>query len=922
MQHAYSPPRLGEGEFLVGGAAFAPVGLGEVAAGEDAALDQHRDPGEGAARPLRYGGKAGDVARGERLADQLGAALVDVLDAPVEQEVGGLGVAAGRGQLVGPGEQGAGDGLVGPPVLVALDPALLALPRPFRAAQSKHDEPDDPGDGQSGDAPQQDSEDGMIGTEELRQPFEPGRRRLGRGRRRPHRQVELDRAVGEQGAVGLGEGIRVERGWGRRRADAVRDDGRRGDERRLVWRQGGNPPGAARSGHPTRRWGGRKAWQFLPGTGRGTAPRSGGVEGLPLSPAQPLHQPPPSATAGPPPRTGEELGLALGPAQPLHHRLRRRSPSPCRGGTRDCRAAPRRGEGSVGVFRRLWRVLGARRRRQLGVTLAVMLAGAGAEMVTIGAVLPFLALLADPGSPLVGARLVGVLERVGGSAAIGATLLLVAAALIGAGLRLLLAWRSQQLVNAVGHDLAAALFARELGLEYAEQVRRPSGRTVTAVHQVDRVIAHVLVPAMLAVTAAVLASFIVAVLLTINALAAAAGAVAVAAIYLGLGRLVRRRLARNSATLSATARERTRTVEEALGGIRDILLDRSQPQLEARFGAVDRAHRRAHAANLFISTAPRFVIEAAGIVALAAAALALSLRPGGLVAALPVLGALALGAQRLLPLLQQAYHGWTQAAGNLQSLRDLLDIVELPASARAPAAAPAGPAFERSLELRGVGYGHPGGRFALRDVDLTIAAGEHVAIAGATGSGKSTLIDLVLGLLDPQSGEILIDGRPLGDEKVRAAWQAKLAHVPQAVYLADDTIAANIAFPRRAAELDPMRLEAALQGAQLEALVASLPDGLDTIVGERGVRLSGGQRQRIGLARALVRAPAVLILDEATSALDEATEAAVMRALAANPGLTLLTVAHRASTLGAAGRVVWLEAGSLRGDSAALAMTA
>ena len=566
----------------------------------------------------------------------------------------------------------------------------------------------------------------------------------------------------------------------------------------------------------------------------------------------------------------------------------------------------------MNAFVRLYRLMAPRRRRQLAATLAVMLAGAIAETVTIGAVLPFLALLADPASGLVGPRLAGLLDRLGPSPVLGAAVLLIVAALACAALRLLLAWRSQKLITSVGHDLAAAVFGRTLALPYAEQVRRNSSQTLTAVQQVDRATNNVLLPAMQGFIALVLAAFIVTVLMVINAIAAAAGAAAAAAFYLGLSLLTRRRLARHSHILSATATERTRTAQEALGGIRDILLDRSQPLFEARFGVLDRAYRRAHAINMFIAMAPRFVIEAAGIVALAVATLALSLRPGGLLEAVPVLGALALGAQRLLPLLQSAFNGWSQLTGNYRSLLDVLDIAEAPTPAPAAGARTTPGLFEESVEFRGVAYHHPEGRFALRDLAFRIEAGEHVAIAGPTGSGKSTLIDLLVGLLDPDVGEILIDGRPLAQDGVRAAWQAELAHVPQSIYLADDTLAANIAFPRAASALDGERLAPAVRAVQLETFIAGLPEGLETRVGERGVRLSGGQRQRIGLARALVRNPRILILDEATSALDEATEAAMIRALAALPGLTLVTVAHRTSTLAAAGRVMRMEAGRIR----------
>jgi ATP-binding cassette subfamily B protein len=559
------------------------------------------------------------------------------------------------------------------------------------------------------------------------------------------------------------------------------------------------------------------------------------------------------------------------------------------------------------AFSALFRLLSAARRRQFGLTLLLMLAGAVAEMVTIGAALPFLALVADPHSALVPPRLLDLLESAGGSPVVGAALLLIVAALGSALVRLALTWGSQRFVMAAGHDMAASVFGRMLRQPYAEQVRRNSSTTLAAIEKVQSVVFGLLQPAMQGLIGIFISLCVFALLLRIDARAAGVAAVSVTLAYVAVSLLVRPLLKRNSKALAGTMVERTRTVQEGLGGIRDIILDRSEPLFEAKFSELDGRYRRATAATQFVAGAPRFVVEAAGLVAIALVTLAMSLEPGGVVKAIPVLGALALGAQRLLPLLQQAYYGWSLASGNFHAFRDVIELMEAPIPEPQPAAPPL--AFVRELAFEGVGFRYPEGRFSLAGVDLRIAAGEHVGIAGATGGGKSTLLDLLMGLLEPDEGTILVDGRPL-DAVSRPAWQAGLAHVPQSIYLADDTIAANIAFPRQAEGMDPERLGAAVRAAQLESFVAGLPEGLETYVGERGVRLSGGQRQRIGIARALYRRPRLLILDEATSALDEATEAAVLAALQQLRGdLTLVTVAHRTTTLASCDRLIRVEGG-------------
>ncbi|MDQ3741424.1 MAG: 2-C-methyl-D-erythritol 2,4-cyclodiphosphate synthase, partial [Actinomycetota bacterium] len=217
--------------------------------------------------------------------------------------------------------------------------------------------------------------------------------------------------------------------------------------------------------------------------------------------------------------------------------------------------------------------------------------------------------------------------------------------------------------------------------------------------------------------------------------------------------------------------------------------------------------------------------------------------------------------------------------------------------------------FERAIAFDDVTFRYPGGAEVLHGVDLEIAKGARVGIGGTSGSGKSTLVDLLLGLLEPSGGALRIDGRPL-DAATRPRWQARVAHVPQALHLASTTIARNIAFGVPEEDVDHDRVRRAAAGAQLDAFIAGLPEGYDTPVGERGARLSGGQRQRVGIARALYKNADVLVFDEATDGLDAATERAVLDAIAAlGRGITVVMVSHRSSALADCDVVVRLEEG-------------
>lgn len=564
-------------------------------------------------------------------------------------------------------------------------------------------------------------------------------------------------------------------------------------------------------------------------------------------------------------------------------------------------------------FAALYQLMPFRQRRLFFVTLVLMLTSAAAEMVTIGSVLPFLALAMDPQTEIIPPRLAETLVVVGGSPVAGAAVVLIVAAMSAAAIRVVLAGMSQKLVAAAGTDLAAAALARSLRLPYQEQVRRHSGRTLSMLEQVQPVVTGVLMPTMQGLIAAVIALFLTLLLLLIDAFAAALGAAVGVLIYAVVSLATRPVLRRNARTLTDAAAKRTRIVQEGLGGIRDILIARSQDAVEARFREVDWRFRRAQGFNSVLVSTPRFVVEAAGIAVIATIALGISARPGEIAVAVPMLGALALGAQRLLPLLQTIYQAWGQTTGNFDAFRQLIATATTPLPANGDEA----PALRNplhlsdSVELIGVGFRFPASSATLRDVSLRIRRGEHLGITGPSGAGKSTLVDLITGLLDADEGEIRIDGERL-DSVSRLAWQSAIGHVPQVIFLFDDTIVANITFPHPPAEVPSKAIADVIRTARVDEFLAMLPDGLETRVGERGVRLSAGQRQKIGLARALLRHPSLLILDEATSALDEVSEAAVLDSIRLQKGLTVISVAHRASALARCDRVVLVADGRVK----------
>jgi ABC-type bacteriocin/lantibiotic exporter with double-glycine peptidase domain len=448
---------------------------------------------------------------------------------------------------------------------------------------------------------------------------------------------------------------------------------------------------------------------------------------------------------------------------------------------------------------------------------------------------------------------------------------------------------------------------------YKVHVSRNSNTSLASIEKLQIIVSGVLLPLVQSVVAAVLVTSIILLLVTLEGQAIATVGLGVGLIYIALAFSFGKALEENSVRMAEASTARLRAWREAMGGVRDILLDNSYPIFEAEFNKIDRLFRKGQSFAWFAAQAPRFIVEAAGITLIALLAMYMAAKPGGLAGAFPVLGALALGAQRLMPLIQQVYQGATLVRGNTQIIRDLLEIIKAPVPDPQSLVRPAPLPLTHSLVLRNVAFRfNERSPWVLKETNLRIKKGDRVGLVGRSGSGKSTFLDLILGLLEPSDGQIWVDGEQLAVATVRS-WQSQIAHVPQSIYLADTSLSANIAFGAPPEAIDDDRVRWAAQQAQIHQFIEKLPAGYATRVGERGVRLSGGQRQRVALARALYRKLPLLILDEATSALDAETETEIMSSIAMlNPGVTILIAAHRHSVFSWCNRILSFEDGCIR----------
>lgn len=532
-----------------------------------------------------------------------------------------------------------------------------------------------------------------------------------------------------------------------------------------------------------------------------------------------------------------------------------------------------------------------------------MIATSFFEVVSIGAVFPFLTALTKPEALLANAWMADLAKQMGLVAAsdlvLPVTVLFIVASVLSGLVRLLLLRVNTRMSFSIGVDLGFDIYRRTLYQPYLVHVSRNTSEIISGItNKTHIVIYNVVLPSLNLVSALFILTAVTGLLFVINPWVALLALTLFGLIYGGVILGVRRRLSRNGARIAAMSTEVIKSLQEGLGGIRDILLDGSQEVYSAMYRQSDGVLRRAQADNTFVGQSPRYVVESLSMVVMAGFAYVMSRSNDTATMVVPTLGALAVGAQRVLPVLQQAYLAWSHIRAGQEPLRQALDLLDQPLPEEINRCISEPVAFEREIRLDGVSFRYPGSsNWLFESLDLVIPKGARVGFVGVTGSGKSTLLDIVMCLLPPANGKLRIDGKAITAAN-RLRWQSHIAHVPQAIFLADRSIEENIAFGVPPDQIDRQRVVSAARMAQLDRLIESWPDQYGTSVGERGVRLSGGQRQRIGIARALYKEADVLVFDEATSALDNETEQAVMESIEGlSRDLTILIIAHRLTTI-------------------------
>jgi len=569
------------------------------------------------------------------------------------------------------------------------------------------------------------------------------------------------------------------------------------------------------------------------------------------------------------------------------------------------------------LFQRLWAHVTPRRKGQFGLLLVLMIVASFTEIISIGAVLPFLAALTAPErifqfpamQPFIGALRINSASQL----LLPLTIIFGVAALISGGVRLFLLWASTRLSFATGADLSISVYRRTLYQPYAVHVARNSSEIISGISGKTGTVTTTFNNILSLISSAIILLAILITLVSIDPVVAFAAFASFGLFYIWVIKITQRRLETNGQRIAHESTQVIKSLQEGLGGIRDVLIDGTQATYCEIYRNADLPSRRAQGNNSFISSSPRFALEAIGMILISGLAYMLAFQSNGIARAIPVLGALALGAQRILPVLQVAYMSWSYIQGSKASLEDAIELLDQPIPDYADQPPANALPFHKKIVLKNLSFRYTEQTpLVLNNFNLVISKGSRIGFVGVTGSGKSTLLDIIMGLLQPTSGVIEIDSLPLNVINNRA-WQAHIAHVPQAIFLADSTVEENIAFGVPKGRIDKNRVKQAACKAQIADLIESWPEKYHTYVGERGIRLSGGQRQRIGIARALYKQSDVIIFDEATSALDNETEQAVMQAIEnLSKDLTILIIAHRLTTLKNCTQIVELQEGCIK----------
>ena len=576
------------------------------------------------------------------------------------------------------------------------------------------------------------------------------------------------------------------------------------------------------------------------------------------------------------------------------------------------------------LLKKLWYFFSKKRKIQFFIILVLMLISGFAEMISFTAVIPFLSVLTEP-ERLFGLkefRFIYELLNIDNESEllIPVSLLFISIVILAAIIKLTTIWINGRYAAAVGSEISIKSFSNNLMQPYFVQIEKKTSQIITTSTSYLNATVLVLHQTLWLISNTVISILILIGLFTINSKIALILFSIFGTAYLLLMSKVKNRLKGNSNFIALANQKQVKYIQEGFGSIRDIILDKSYKNFIDIYKNIDEKMRIRNADSIFLSIYPRNILEVVGLIFLASIALVMYLtNQSNINNVLPLLGAFALGAQRLLPAMQQSYNSWATINAYSAEILCVIEslsqkvLIDLEKDRKLNKKKKLN-IFKNKIHVKSIGFKYQkDSPLILENINLEINKGEKIGIIGPTGEGKSTFIDILMGLLKPTYGEILVDGVNIHSVKYVETWMKNLAHVPQNIYLTDNSFAENIAFGIKKDEIDFAKVKQYANMAKISSYIESCPSGYETFVGEGGINLSGGQKQRIGIARSLYKESELIIFDEATSALDRKTEEEVMDSIRnLSKEKTILLVTHRLSTLKFCDRIFKIEKGSLK----------
>ena len=558
--------------------------------------------------------------------------------------------------------------------------------------------------------------------------------------------------------------------------------------------------------------------------------------------------------------------------------------------------------GLVSSIKELFKHVSQKRKLQFLGVLLLTIVGSVFEVVSLGAVIPFISVLSSPESLLENESYSAILKIFNilstDDLVITVTLFFGISALLAGFVRLLLIWTTLQVTSLTGADLSIKAFERILYKPYLFHVEKGSHEIINGIVRKVKIATSVLFSVVTIFTSLILFISIFGTLVYISPFVAFVSGLIFGILYVLISLFSKKILYNNSIDVAKESDNEVKSLQEGIGAIRDVLLDHAQKIHIKLYSHSITTLQKKQAENAFINQYPRYLMEMIGLVLISVLAYYSHTHLGEGEGYFPILGALALGAQRLLPLLQGIYGNWASALSNSASLIDVAEILEGSDSISDVNNEADNLEFNERIDFHNIFFKYKDKLpYVFENISMTIGKGQQVGVVGSTGCGKSTFLDVLMMLIKPTKGDITIDGLSL-NKSLTQSWQKMIAHVPQDIFLLDASFIENIAFnvPKNKIDLD--KVISAAKQAQIHTYIDSTVNGYDTLTGERGGKLSGGQKQRIGIARALYKNSPILILDEASSSLDTTTEKLIMNSIySLNPDITVIMITHRIATL-------------------------